>query len=164
MALVVKEYHNCRPVSEEEPTFYDGVSFDFFNGSSSVVYVALEANTEIELLNGFPSGLQPNKQAGTYDPKTVRKVRPNERVTLWDKSKGCGLDNMKCDGTEGREILIVDNEINSIPKRYTWEDYGYNPPVCCVDVEIPECVECCCDKGEVVTQECVACNPNPCAD
>lgn len=162
--LVTKEYRNCRPINEETPTFYDGKKFEFENGSNSAIYVALENNTKIELVNKFPDRLQPASKAGTYDPETVRMVRPNEKITLWDSSIGCGVDNMKCDGTEGREIVILSNDIDSMPKTYTWEDYGYNPPVCCVDVEIPECLESCCDKGEVTTTECVSCNPNPCED
>jgi hypothetical protein len=158
-----KEYHNCRPVDQSKPTFYDGVKFEYANGTGDTVWIALESNHLIAMSNGFPDGLQSHSyRAGVYDPETARMVRPNEKITLWDASKGCGVDNMKCDGEEGREIVMVRNDIDSIPLIYTWEDYGYAAPFCCVETIEEECEESCCDHGTILTKECSQCEANPC--
>jgi len=160
---VLKQYHNCKPLSDDEPTFYDGVSFEFSNGTGSTIWLALESNKEIQLNKfGFPDELTSYSYgSGVYDPETVVMFRPNEKKTIWVTAEGCGVDNVKCDGSEGREIVIVRNDIDSTPLQYTFEKYGYCEAVCCVEEE-PECCEETCDNGTICKATCNTCEPNPC--
>ena len=158
--MVSKTYFNCVPLVDDAPTFYDGNGFEFYNGTHETVYLALEANAvrqknifgQFDDLTDFVLG------AGTYDPSTVVRVRPNEKITLWDKSKNCGEPNVRCDGQEGREIVMLRQDNESMPKTYRFDisekDFAYNPAVCCVEYN-PPAVPCDCNcGGEINTTTC----------
>jgi len=71
----------------------------------------------------------------------------------WDDSKGCGLPNKNCNGTEGREIVLVDMTQNSMPRHYALAGDADCPSVCCVPETMEEAISCC-NIGEVCAPLC----------
>lgn len=166
--MVNKQYFNCVPLVDDHPTFYDGVGFEFHNGTHETVYLALESN-QVNQLNvfGLPDDITAKQYgSGVYDPCTVVKVRPNESHTLWDASTCCDMPNLRCDGIEGREIVMFRNDNESMPEMYRFDDsffdFVYNPAVCCEEY-LPVCEEDTCDCGTIATRDCLVDDePNPC--
>jgi len=142
--VTIKPYYNCRPlidVASGLPIIYGGkdVGFEVHNAGNKPIELALEK------LNIDCIGL------GEPDLDTVRCVKAHEIVTLW-LGEDCAVPNTRCDGSEGREILLLNYDETSDPQYYNFTG-KYIPAVCCVEDD-EECEDDCMEEGECYTCSC----------